>query len=406
MDRRTAKHNQRMLVLEIFWAAIHIACLAFNVAFLIRLGGSNLHISLLASGPALVIAISTLPFAIMMERTQRRREWIVGSLCGARLLYGLFIFVPWIPGDAASVAVAIVLMLNLGVSLFSAGFLPLLAEAVPIEQRARLFATRNVVLGITVALTTFVLGRWLDAAPFPFNYQLLYTLSLVTSLLSTFYVAKMVFPARVAPPASAKRGIAWSQIARERPFVNMTLNSLIFLAPFWMSAPLLPIYFVRELGATEGWLGVYAGLVAVGAVGGSLLGQRLIDRFGARRVLLRVTFVSAICYLLIGAIPQLAVILGFAILLGVANAAVDLCHLNVLYEVCPADRRAMFLGAHTALLNVGAFVFPLLIAPIVSASSAQMLVVGLFGLRLVGALLFVFNRVDPEQETAPVTTGA
>ena len=56
MDRQTTERNLRYLVIEIFWAAIFTGCVAFNAAYIIRLGGSNLLVSLLTSGAALVNA--------------------------------------------------------------------------------------------------------------------------------------------------------------------------------------------------------------------------------------------------------------------------------------------------------------------------------------------------------------
>ena len=43
----------RYLVVELFWAAIQASCVSFNAAYLIRLGGSNLQVSLLTAGAAL-----------------------------------------------------------------------------------------------------------------------------------------------------------------------------------------------------------------------------------------------------------------------------------------------------------------------------------------------------------------
>jgi len=92
-------------------------------------------------------------------------------------------------------------LLNVPVALFTAGWLPLLAEIIPLQRRARVFSSRSITLGITVTICTFLFGSWLDRAPFPFNYQLLYALAVVTSSLSTVYVARIAMPdSAVAAP--------------------------------------------------------------------------------------------------------------------------------------------------------------------------------------------------------------
>ena len=88
----------------------------------------------------------------------------------------------------------ILLLLNVPVALFTAGWLPLLAEIIPLRRRARVFSSRSITLGITVTICTFLFGIWLDRAPYPFNYQLLYALAVVTSSLSTVYVARITMP--------------------------------------------------------------------------------------------------------------------------------------------------------------------------------------------------------------------
>lgn len=402
MASTIVERNMRYLVIEIFWAGIHTACLSFNAAFLIRLGGSNFQVSLLPAAAALMVALTTMPFAALMERVRRRRGLIVGSILAARLMYGLPILIPWLPGGRPETMVAIVVALSVAASLFSAGWLPLLGEIVPIERRARLFGMRNLVLGATVSVAALVLGRWLEWAPFPLNYQVLYGLSLASSLISTVYIARLVIPERAsdasvaAEPAAAPGGPR----GLPRPFANIMINTLIFSVPVWMAVPLQPIYFVRELGAGEGWLGLWSGLVSGGAIAGNLLWQRVIDRRGAGWVLVRAALLSTPYFLLIGMFPNLTLILLVSLLSGMVTPGIDVSHINVLYGVCPPSRRTTYMGMYVALMNSGAFLAPLLVGPLVGWTSARAAILLLCVVRLIGAGLFVFNPVRAEGEVA------
>jgi Na+/melibiose symporter-like transporter len=344
VEKQIVERNLRYLVIEIFWAAIFTGCVSFNAAYMIRLGGSNLLISLLTSGAALINAIATMPFAALLEGTARRRPLIVGSLGLLRLGHLALIAIPWLPGWRAEMMLLILLLLNIPVALFTAGWLPLLAEIIPLRRRARVFSSRNITLGITVTITTFLLGVWLDRAPFPFNYQLLYALAVVTSSLSTVYVARIAMPdSAVAAPSERQRlslGLLRDLISTHRPFANIILNTLIFNIALWMAVPLQPIYFVRTLGASNAWLGLWLGIVSAGAILGNLVWTRQIDKRGAPWALLRATALSAAYYFLIGTFPNLTLILVFSLLAGLINPGVELSHLNVLFEVCPAERRA------------------------------------------------------------------
>jgi MFS-type transporter involved in bile tolerance (Atg22 family) len=115
----------------------------------------------------------------------------------------------------------------------------------------------------------------------------------------------------------------------------------------------------------------------------------------------RTTALSSIYYFLIGAFPNLTLILLFALLAGLINPGVELSHLNVLFEVCPAERRATYMGVYITAMNVGAFFAPLAVAPLTDLIGTQALVLTLGVLRLAGAALFTFNPVRVSR--APAT---
>lgn len=399
MSHQIVQRNMRFLVLEIFWAAIGVGCYSFAAAYLIRLGGTNLQVSLLTSAAALVNAIASIPFAIFLERRARRWPWIVGSLWLVRIGHMGLILVPFLPAYRPEAIVLLLLLVNVPVALFNAGWLPMFADVVPLSRRARFFSTRNMTLNVTLMLTTFVMGRWLDSAPFPYNYQLMFTLAVVASFLSTIYVARLVVPESVvvAPPKQAAARLSWAQIreqiGRQRAFVNITINTLIFNIAFWMGTPLQPIYFVRELQATDGWLGLWIGLTSGGAILGNLIWPRLIDKKGYHWVLVRATVLSASYYFLIGLFPNLTLILLFALLFGAISPGVDISHFNTLLEVCEPERRAFYIGVFVTVMNLGFFFSALLAAPLLDLIDARLLVFILGGLRLLGALLFTVNPV-------------
>jgi MFS family permease len=400
LEKQIVERNLRYLVIEMFWAAIFTGCVSFNAAYMIRLGGSNLLISLLTSGAALINALATMPFAALLERTAHRKPLIIGSLAILRLGHLALIAIPWLAGWHAETMLLTLLLLNVPVALFTAGWLPLLAEIIPLQRRARVFSSRSITLGITVTICTFLFGSWLDRAPFPFNYQLLYALAVVASSLSTVYVARITMPdSAVAAPTKRQplsRKLLRELISTHRPFANIIFNTLIFNIALWMAVPLQPIYFVRTLGASTAWLGLWLGLVSGGTILGNLIWTRQIDRRGAAWALLRATALSSAYYFLIGAFPNLALILLFALLAGLVNPGVELSHLTILFEVCPAERRATYMGAYVTAMNIGAFLAPLAVAPLTELLGTQALVLTLGVLRLLGAALFVLNPVRSE----------
>jgi MFS family permease len=410
IDRQTTERNMRYLVIEIFWAAIFNGCLAFNQAYIIRLGGDTLLISLLTAGAALVNAMFTMPFAAFLERRTNHRPWMIWSICIARFGHLGLIFIPWIIREAhqAEAVVILLVLLNLPVAMFNAGFLPMHATVIPLNRRARIFSARNITLGATLAVCTFLFGLWLDYGllDFPQNYQVLYGIGVITATLSTVSLARIVMPANVVPPKREKEDsflhpsmikMLWRE---QRPFMNMVLNTLIFNIPAWMLIPLQPIYFVRVLDASDAWIGLLTTLVSAGTIGGNLLWERVIRRKGFMWALIRGCIMNAFYYILIALFPNLTMILIFGMISGFVNPGIDLSHFNILLGVSPEDRRPTYLGFFTTVMNVGSFVAPLLVAPLALVFGEQLLVLLLGIMRLLGATLFYFNPVQYKEDAA------
>lgn len=396
MQTSTVDRNIRLLVIELLWAAIAAAAYSFAAAFVIRLGGSNFIVSLITSAAAVVNAVTTIPFAVLMERTPKRRPWMFGSLIVFRMLNALLIIVPWLPAWRAEAIVVILLVANVPVALFNAGWLPMFADIIPIHRRARLFSARNVTLGATMMIATYGFGRLLEVTPFPDNYQILFVIAMVTSLLSTWYVTKMHIPDTIIDTSAnvdrSWRGI-WSLLSESQPYKAITVNTLIFNLAAWAAIPFQPIYFVRTLGASDAWLGIWFAIINGGAILGNLFWPRLMERYGFRKILMISSLLSCLYFFAIGLVPNLTFILVFSLLIGMINPGIDVSHFNILLQVCSPQRRALAMGVFVTVMNAGLLVSSLAVAPLIDWLGAQYVVIGLGVLRLMGALLFVVNPI-------------
>lgn len=406
-NHASVERNVRYLIIELFWAAIASAGYSFAAAYVIRLGGSNFIVSLITTAAAVVNAVTTIPFAAMMERTEKRKPWIFGSLIAFRMLHIFLIFVPFLPAWRAEAIVVILLVANLPVALFNAGWLPMFADIVPIQRRARLFSARNVTLGATMMAGTYLFGLWLENSHdmFPLNYQLLFTVSLVTSMLSTVYVMKMDIPdTPIDHSVKVDRSIKGmlTLFSESKPYSAITWNTLIFNIAPWAAVALQPIYFVRELGATDQWLGIWFAITNGGAILGNLIWPRMMEKHGFQRTMTTAALLSSLYFFAIGAVPDLTLILVFSLLIGMINPGIDVSHFNILLQVCSPQRRALAMGVFVTIMNLGLMGSSLIVAPMIDLIGAQTLVIVLGGVRLFGALLFVFNPIflkglEPQQ---------
>ena len=68
----------------------------------------------------------------------------------------------------------------------------------------------------------------------------------------------------------------------QRGFFRIVVNTLLFNLGAWMVGPLYMIFYVRELQASDGWVGTLGTLAHVGVITGYWLWRRIVRRIGER----------------------------------------------------------------------------------------------------------------------------
>ena len=409
----TLDRNIRLLYMEIFWAAILGGVASFNAAFAVRLGATNAEIGLLNSIPPLIAAALFIPAARFLERKADRRPYILWSLLLVRLGYLTIAFIPILfPDNAATVLVAWLILMNVPMTMFVAGWNPLMADLLPEQRRAFVFSRRNIINFSVVAVVSFLAGRWLAATAFPSNYQTIYALGAAAARRSAAFDERLKMPttAVVARRRATQRrirmsSVSWVELQRAELFGNrnfrlMTFNSLIYNFGVWMAMPLFILYYLHELYADDGWIGLHAAVGSGATVVGYYVWERVIRHKGFGWVLQRTILLAPFYTIAIVVFPDLTLILVFNALIGFINSGVDLSHFNVLLKLCPPERRASYLGFFSTVMNGAAFAAPLISVALaeVIGIGATMLVAG--AIRVAGAMLFWLFRVEePPEDT-------
>jgi MFS transporter len=441
-----------------------MAALAFNATYALRLGASNTLMGWLSSFPSLFAMIVLVPSARFLESRSDRGPWLRWSLVIGRGAFLAVALVPWIfEAHTAEIVVAAIILRTIPMHFFSAGFSPMLADVIPVRDRATVMSNRSIIMSATVAICTFLFGRWMDAAAnipwaaFPTNYQIVYIVGTAAGLLSTYFISRVQLPKSMAvrrerPAISAKkvepmaravgapadlasappkrgprvwrrvqtwsaRAIspvvrAWTtlmakqqsarhslqmMVRENQGFVRIVLNSFVFNCGAWLVGPLYTILFVKQLGASDSWIGLNTTLAHIGVIGGNLIWRRLMDRWGADRALRASVPMAASYALLVALFPNLTLILLFGMLINLVNPGVNLSRTNTLYELCPPERRASYMAIYATIANVGAFLAPLAGVALSSVMDIRWILLIGGGVRLVGAGLFQIYRVRPTE---------
>jgi MFS family permease len=363
----SGESNHWNLYRDIAWYGVLSGVSAtFTSVFALRLGASNLMMGLLTSLPALINVVFQIPAARLVERDWDRRRILLVSGFLSRLPAFLVALVPFLGGWQAQAVVYITALGTIPAAIANVAFTAMLADVVAPRDRARVVSVRNALLSAVTMVTVLASGRALDILPFPVNYQVIFTLAFLSSLLSLYYLGLVAIPQaeRVSDGAAPSERLdprRWLHtMLAQRDYVRFALGAFVYHWGLYLPLALYSIYRVRELGISEGWIGTLAMVESAITVVAYYIWGKVAERKGPRSVLLfgilGVSFYPLGTALSRSVTPLLLV----AAISGISAPAWTLGLFNGLLEVAPAERRATHVAVFNTLMNVPGFIAPLL----------------------------------------------
>lgn len=368
---------------------------SFLAVFIIRVGGSDTHVGLLSSLPALISIFASLPGSRLVEREKKPLSVLVLTAILNRLGYLAIALVPFFfLTRAADAIVILVALLTMPGAIANVAFTTMFAQAVPPENRARVVAIRNVWIGIVSTITAFIGGKFLDLVLFPINYQILFALAFAGSMVSAYYLTRIRLPEQAMTPQSpakeSPRGVRpfLAMLRGSHKFVAFTVSSFIFHWGLFFPIPLYSIYWVRVLQASEGWVGVFSMVGSATTIIFFPLWGRLATQRGNLYAIVIAAIGLALYPLATALSPSVEWIILVSFIGGVFSSGFGLTFFNRLLEVSPEQHRASYIAAYNTLINVTAFVGPIISTVLLSFFTIHALLIVGATLRLLGAFLF------------------
>ncbi len=372
---------------------------AFLAVFVIRLGGSDTHVGLLSSLPALITIFASLPGSRLVEREKKPLSVLLISAFLHRSGYLAIALVPFfLATNRADAIVVLVALLTIPVATANIAFTTMFGKAVAPENRARVVAVRNVWVGITSTLTAFFGGKFLDQVLFPINYQILFLIAFAGSMLSQYYLARIRLPAEtstVSARARSATGGARAFLATlrgNRKYTRFAFASFIFHWGLFFPVPLYSIYWVRVLEASDGWIGAFSMVASATTIVFYPLWSRMTTRRGNHPAIVLATAGLALYPLMTAFSPNVEWILFVSFVGGVFTAGYGLGFFNGLLEVCPEQNRARYIAVYNVLVNIAAFVAPILATSLTLIFGIHAMLLLGATLRALGALAFWLQR--------------
>jgi hypothetical protein len=366
--RRTPDEAHRYTLVQVDSVFVGIVAAAgtFLPVFLVRLGASGTAVGLLTAIPAFAAFTLAIPFGRWLQGRRNIVPWYSRLRLAGWLSYGVIgVAAALLPANlAVPVMLAVWAVASLPAAAGLVAFPIVMDAAAGPHGRFDLLGRRWAISGVVTSIFVVIAGQALTLLPFPSNFEWLLVAISLAGVGSFTVSRRIVLPDQepVARPASASvraRLRAPVDLVRANPsFVRFELRSLVYTASVGLAMPLLPLFYVHELQAPNGWIGIIGASGSAGAVVGYLVVRRLSRRRSAAAILLPALLATAAVPATLSILAWLPAVAAAAFVGGVAAAGAQLALFDELMRRIPRQHGVTFSAVDQSLQN-----FALIVAP-------------------------------------------
>jgi len=376
----------------------------FLPVFLTRLGATSFQVALLSSMPAVTGLIFALPVGRFLQYRKNVVPWYSASRLMVVSCYAATGLAPFLVPQEYLIGVILMIwaLATLPQTMVNVAFSVVMNSVAGPQHRYDLMSRRWSILGLTSAISVALVGQILEWFQFPFNYQIVF-MGLSLAGLVSFYFSSRIDIAPSIPPkvkehqkAKEQIGDLVSLITSEKQFVNFSIKRFVFLSGISLAAPLFPIYFVREVEATDAQIGLITTSAAFVMVIGYSFWTRESRLRGSRIVLLTTTLGLSLYPFFVSFIDQVGIIFILAGFAGFFQSGLDLVFFDELMKTVPPEFSATFVSTAQSMTYLSAVVSPLIGSFLATQFSISWALVISAAIRLVGFGLFAFWK-EPQE---------
>ncbi len=398
----TLTPEQRRNVLYVVMDGIAIglmsAAASFVSVFVIRLGASPLWVSLLASAPATIRLLMTIPWSQFAERQKQPQRVLAFSRLAVHVVYPLVALVPFfLEGKwAARVIVVIWSLSAFPSSLSIMMFTLVMGNAVPPQSRAFLMSRRWMVLGIAKLAALPLITQVIDRVAFPLGYQIAFGINALISILAFTCVNQLRVPEREptlfpkGQPLKARVRKEMHQVAEAKPFLIFISGRALLNLGLALVSAIIPIYWVQELKVSDAWVGYFTMTLSAAALVSYLPWARFKRKYGTRWTLIPSVLGTALYPALLALTGTPAAVLPVIAFNGLVGGGLNLAFFDALLEMCPADKQARFVAIIMTAVSLMGVIGPPIGAALLNVIDIRWVLVLGSAVALAGVGVFAF----------------
>lgn len=349
----TERKNYSNVQIDAIGVGLANAASPFLPVFLTHLNASSFQVGLLSSMPAITGLILSIPLGRFLQRQPNIVRWFSIARLMVIACYALTGFASFLLPDRAVVIaiLAIWALATIPQTVVAITFSVVMNAVAGPSGRFELMTRRWSVLGITTTICVLAIGQLLDRVVFPLNYQIMFIVLSLGGLISYTYSS------HIRIPFSTPQGLSYGKrafteqvkeykdlILSEKPYLSFIIKRFIFLTGTALAAPLIPLYLVRVVHASDGWISIINTVQTAVLVVGYFVWTRQSRKHGPSKVLIWTSLGVALYPLAMSFSHSTLQITAFAGMAGIFQAGLDLVFFDELMRTVPVGYSAIFVS--------------------------------------------------------------
>lgn len=382
--------NFHHLVVEIAWFGLALpATTRFLQIYAIRLGADAGHLALLASLQALVLLLTASLGERWMRRFRDSSRATIWPSVGFRLSFLLPALTPFMPPSLQLIwLICSIVLPSFAQGVASVAFLVMFREGVSQKNIERLLSKRLLALNIMVAISGLGMGFWLENAPFPSGYQIMFVFAFIMAMVSFWHVSRVrVQPELVVKPPKTVKVNPW----RSPAFQVVAFIIFLTFVSFNVGQPFISLHLTKNLNASEGFISLVTLAELTGGALITLRSRQMVKRLGNRGMIAIMMLGTALSSFLIATAHGLTVTLVASAIGGASWTAVNIGLFAFFSETTPTEHKTAYTIAYNQAVFIAMFLGPIigLICKSLAQGGASLIILLVFGsvLRLIAGIL-------------------
>ena len=358
--------NWRVVQIDSVFIGIVTAAGTFLPVFLLRLGASGNDLGLLTALPALTAFLLAIPLGRWLQGRRNIVPWYsrlrLAAWSSYAVMAGAAAILP--PEQAIPVMLAVWALASLPSTAGLVAFPMVMDGAAGPGGRFDLLGRRWAIAGVSTAISVAIGGQFLNALPFPTNFEVLLVIVSVAGIGSYLESSRIVIadqaprPGAEGAPAGRRLRDLWRLVIANRAFTAFELRAFVYTASLGLAMPILPLFYVHEVAATDAWIGIIGAAISAGGVLGYLGARQLARRRSGSLALLPSLVAMAAAPAILAVVDWLPAVAVISFVIGVASAGAQLALFDAFMHRIPPEHGVTFSSVDQSLQN-----FALVVAP-------------------------------------------